>query len=101
MSNLHSSSDVKMRDMGTPGVLGIGHHDAPTAGVILVEPTVIRIFSHKADKVFIFNHKMFRTAAAVTIMSFRIEHVASTFRQHLLLSALISIQLQIILVHIK
>lgn len=106
MGNLHSSSDIKMRDMGTPGVLGIGHHDAPTAGLILVEPTVRRIFSHKAYKVFIFNHKMFRTAAAVTIMSFKIEHVASTFYQQLLLSAIRFISIQpwkpwIILVHIK
>lgn len=38
MGNLHSSSDVKMRDMGTLGALGTAHHDAPTAGVILVEP---------------------------------------------------------------
>ncbi len=38
MGDVHSSSDVKMRDMGTPGALGTGCCAAPTAGVILVEP---------------------------------------------------------------
>ncbi len=43
MGDLHSSSDIKMRDMGTPDALGTGHHDAPTAGVIFVEPGLLGI----------------------------------------------------------
>ncbi len=43
MGDLHSSSDVKIRDMGTPGALGTGHHDSSTAGVILVEPGFLGI----------------------------------------------------------